>query len=432
MDLYEYQAKERFSRHGVPVAQGQVAATAAEAEAAARRLRGPVVVKAQVLTGGRGKAGGVTPCRSAAEARAAAQRILGMRIGGHRVRAVLVDPAAAIERELYLAVTNDRAARRPLIMASAAGGIDIETVNRETPESILRVHVDPQIGLRDYQIAALASGLARGQGDAGQDTAGQDTAGPDAAGPALPAGLRQPFAALTRALYDCFRASDATLCEINPLAVVRDGDGHALLALDGKMSVDDNALHRQTELESLRDASAEPSGETDARAAGINYVKLDGQIGCMVNGAGLAMATMDLVGHFGAACGIGPANFLDVSGGASAQQVAAGLRIILSDADVRAVLINIFGGITRGDEVARGIMAALAEVPTALPMTIRLAGTNHEEGMRLLADAGLPNVTVAPSLQAAARSAVEAARSAVEAAPSAAVPTQSAVEAGSG
>ena len=409
MDLYEYQAKERFARHGVPIAQGQVAATAAEAEAAAQRLRGPVVVKAQVLTGGRGKAGGVTLCRSAAEARAAAQRILGMRIGGHRVRTVLVDPAAAIERELYLAVTNDRAARRPLIMASAAGGIDIETVNRETPESILRVHVDPQIGLRDYQIAALASGLARGRGDAGPDTAGQG-----GAGPALPAGLRQPFAALTRALYDCFRASDATLCEINPLAVVREGDGHALLALDGKMSVDDNALHRQTELEGLRDASAEPSGETDARAAGINYVKLDGQIGCMVNGAGLAMATMDLVGHFGAAYGIGPANFLDVSGGASAQQVAAGLRIILSDADVRAVLINIFGGITRGDEVARGIMAALAEVPTALPMTIRLAGTNHEEGMRLLADAGLPNVTVAPSLQAAARSAVEAAHSAVE------------------
>ena len=396
MDLYEYQAKERFARCGIPVAQGQVAATAAEAEAAAERLQGPVVVKAQVLTGGRGKAGGVTLCRSAAEARAAAQRILEMRIGGHRVRTVLVDPAAAIERELYLAVTNDRTARRPLIMASAAGGIDIETVNRETPESILRVHVDPQIGLRDYQIAGLISGLA--------------------AGPALPADLRQPFAALTRALYDCFRSSDATLCEINPLAVVREGDGHALRALDGKMSVDDNALFRQTALERLRDKSAEPSGETEARAAGINYVKLDGQIGCMVNGAGLAMATMDLVGHFGAAYGIGPANFLDVSGGASAQQVAAGLRIILSDADVRAVLINIFGGITRGDEVARGIMAALAELPAALPMTIRLAGTNHEEGMRLLAAAALPNVTVAQSLQAAAQSAVEAAHSAIEAA----------------
>ena len=393
MDLHEFQAKECFERHGIPVARGHVATTAAAAAHAAERLGPPVVVKAQVLTGGRGKAGGVKLCRSAAEARAAAQAILGMDIRGHAVRTVLVDPAADIRGELYLAVTNDRAARRPLIMASAAGGMDIETVNSETPEAILRAHVDPQIGLRDYQVAGLASGLAR------------------AAGTALPAGLRQPFAALTRSLYDCFRATDATLCEINPLAVVAEGDAVALRALDGKMSIDDNALFRQGGLAELRDASAEPAGEAEARASGINYVKLDGQIGCMVNGAGLAMATMDLVGHFGGAHGIGPANFLDVSGGASAQQVATGLRIILSDTDVRAVLINIFGGITRGDEVARGIMAALQEVPTALPMTIRLAGTNHEEGMRLLEEAGLANVTVAQSLQAAAQAAVDAARS---------------------
>ena len=393
MDLHEFQAKECFERHGIPVARGQTAATAGQAAEAAERLGPPVVVKAQVLTGGRGKAGGVTLCRSAAEARAAAQEILGMDIRGHTVRTVLVDPAADIRGELYLAVTNDRAARRPLIMASAAGGMDIEAVNRETPESILRTHVDPQIGLRDYQIASLASGLARARGTA------------------LPAGLRHPFAALARSLYDCFRATDATLCEINPLAVVAEDGGLALRALDGKMSIDDNALFRQGGLAELRDASAEPAGEAEARASGINYVKLDGQIGCMVNGAGLAMATMDLVGHFGGAHGIGPANFLDVSGGASAQQVATGLRIILSDASVRAVLINIFGGITRGDEVARGIMAALEEVPTALPMTIRLAGTNHEEGMRLLEEAGLANVTVAQSLQAAAQAAVDAARS---------------------
>ena len=393
MDLHEFQAKECFERHGIPVARGRTAATAAQAAEAAERLGPPVVVKAQVLTGGRGKAGGVTLCRSAAEARAAAQEILGMDIRGHTVRTVLVDPAADIRGELYLAVTNDRAARRPLIMASAAGGMDIEAVNRETPESILRTHVDPQIGLRDYQIASLASGLARARGTA------------------LPAGLRHPFAALARSLYDCFRATDATLCEINPLAVVAENGGLALRALDGKMSIDDNALFRQGGLAELRDASAEPAGEAEARASGINYVKLDGQIGCMVNGAGLAMATMDLVGHFGGAHGIGPANFLDVSGGASAQQVATGLRIILSDASVRAVLINIFGGITRGDEVARGIMAALEEVPTALPMTIRLAGTNHEEGMRLLEEAGLANVTVAQSLQAAAQAAVDAARS---------------------
>ena len=393
MDLHEFQAKECFERHGIPVARGRTAATAAQAAEAAERLGPPVVVKAQVLTGGRGKAGGVKLCRSAAEAHAAAQAILGMDIRGHTVRTVLVDPAADIRGELYLAVTNDRAARRPLIMASAAGGMDIEAVNRETPESILRTHVDPQIGLRDYQIAGLASGLARARGTA------------------LPAGLRHPFAALARSLYDCFRATDATLCEINPLAVVAEDGGVALRALDGKMSIDDNALFRQGGLAELRDASAEPAGEAEARASGINYVKLDGQIGCMVNGAGLAMATMDLVGHFGGAHGIGPANFLDVSGGASAQQVATGLRIILSDASVRAVLINIFGGITRGDEVARGIMAALEEVPTALPMTIRLAGTNHEEGMRLLEAAGLANVTVAQSLQAAAQAAVDAARS---------------------
>ena len=393
MDLHEFQAKECFERHGIPGARGQTAATTAQAAEAAERIRPPVVVKAQVLTGGRGKAGGVKLCRSAAEARAASQEILGMDIRGHTVRTVLVDPAADIRGELYLAVTNDRAARRPLIMASAAGGMDIEAVNRETPESILRTHVDPQIGLRDYQIASLASGLARARGTA------------------LPAGLRHPFAALARSLYDCFRATDATLCEINPLAVVAEDGGVALRALDGKMSIDDNALFRQGGLAELRDASAEPAGETEARASGINYVKLDGQIGCMVNGAGLAMATMDLVGHFGGAHGIGPANFLDVSGGASAQQVATGLRIILSDENVRAVLINIFGGITRGDEVARGIMAALEEVPTELPMTIRLAGTNHEEGMSLLEQAGLPNVTVAQSLQAAAQAAVDAARS---------------------
>ncbi len=393
MDLHEFQAKECFERSGIPVARGQTAATAAEAAHAAERLGPPVVVKAQVLTGGRGKAGGVKLCRSAQEARAAAQAILGMDIRGHAVRTVLVDPAADIRGELYLAVTNDRAARRPLIMASAAGGMDIETVNRETPEAILRTHVDPQIGLRDYQIAGMASGLAH------------------APGTALPADLRQPFAALTRSLYDCFRATDATLCEINPLAIVAEGGALALRALDGKMSIDDNALFRQGGLAELRDASAEPAGETEARASGINYVKLDGQIGCMVNGAGLAMATMDLVGHFGDAHGIGPANFLDVSGGASAEQVATGLRIILSDGNVRAVLINIFGGITRGDEVARGIMAALAEVPTALPLTIRLAGTNHEAGMRLLEQAGLANVTVAQSLQAAAQAAVDAARS---------------------
>lgn len=386
MDLHEYQAKACFSRFGIPVTCGEVATTPEEAERAATRLGLPAVVKAQVLVGGRGKAGGVKLCRSADEVSVAAGAILGMQIRGHTVRTVLVDPAVMIESELYLAVTDDRAAHRPLIMASVAGGMEIEAVNRDTPELILRQHVDPQIGLRDYQIVALASSLK------------------------LPEKLWQPFLELTGALYDCFRSTDATLCEINPLAMVRYGDGLALCALDGKMSIDDNALFRHPDLEELRDISAEPSGEVQAREAGINYVKLDGQIGCMVNGAGLAMATMDLVGYFGDEHGVGPSNFLDVSGGANAEQVATGLRIILADEDVRAVLINIFGGITRGDEVARGIMAALAEVPTVLPITIRLAGTNHEEGMQLLKEAGLANVQVAQSLQAAARGAVDAAR----------------------
>ena len=392
MDLHEHQTKEYFARHGIPVSQGKVATTAEEAHQAAAEMGLPVVVKAQVLSGGRGKAGGVKFCRSEAEAHKAAEDILGMEIRGHVVRKVLVDPAALILGELYLAVTNDRAARRPLIMASSAGGMDIEAVNRETPEMIIRIHVDPQIGLRGYQIASLTSRLA------------------NAPESPLPAELWRPFESLVRALYDCFRSSDATLCEINPLAVIEKDGIPILCALDGKMSIDDNSLLRQGDLASMRDTSAEPSGETEARAVGINYVKLDGQIGCMVNGAGLAMATMDLVGHFGGDYGIRPANFLDVSGGASAQQVATGLRIILSDPSVRAVLINIFGGITRGDEVARGIMEALREVPTTLPITIRLAGTKHEEGMLLLEEAGLANVTVAQSLLVAAQAAVKAAR----------------------
>lgn len=386
MDLHEYQAKARFAQYGIPVARGLVVETISEAEQAAVSLKLPVVVKAQVLIGGRGKAGGIRLCRSAEEVRNAASAIFGMEIRGHKVNTLLVDSAAKIESELYLAVINDRAKRQPLIMASASGGMEIEAVNRETPELILRHHIDPQIGLRDYQIVGTASDLK------------------------LPVKLWKPFLALTRGLYECFRGTDSTLCEVNPLAIVREGEELALCALDGKMSVDDNALFRHPGLEELRDFSAEPSGETQARKAGINYVKLDGQIGCMVNGAGLAMATMDLVGHFGGEYGIRPANFLDVSGGANAEQVATGLRIIMAEKKVSTVLINIFGGITRGDEVARGIIAALAEVPTMLPITIRLAGTNHEEGMLLLKEANFPNVEVAQSLQAAAMAAVDAAR----------------------
>ena len=362
---------------------GEVATSPQEAQAAAERLGTPVVVKAQVLTGGRGKAGGVKLAKSAPEAASHAKAILGMDIKGHTVRQVLLDPAADIRQELYFSFTNDRAARRPLMMASAAGGMDIEEVNRSSPEKIIRVHVDPLLGLRSFQItrAAVALGLD-------------------------PALWRQ-FGGIAANLYRCFRESDATLCEVNPLAVVAVEGEQKLVALDGKMSLDENALFRRQELEKLRDSSADPAEEVEAREAGINYVKLDGQIGCMVNGAGLAMATMDLVGQFGESKGIGPANFLDVSGGANAAQVAAGLRIILSDSNVKAVLINIFGGITRGDEVARGILAALEQVPTQIPLVVRLAGTNHEEGLAIIRDSKLTNVTGAASFQEAARKAVE-------------------------
>ncbi|MEP0763735.1 MAG: ADP-forming succinate--CoA ligase subunit beta, partial [Chloroflexota bacterium] len=280
-----------------------------------------------------------------------------------------------------LGVTNDRAARRPLIMASAEGGMDIEEVNRVSPEKIIREHIDPFLGLRDYQIRNLAYGIE------------------------LPRELWKPFMKIAQALYRCYAESDATLAEINPLII--DGEGQ-LLAVDGKMSIDDNALFRHPDLAELRDTSAEPEAETRARAAGLSYIKLDGTIGCMVNGAGLAMTTMDMTKLFGGA----PANFLDIGGGAKAETVAMALRIILSDPNVKAVLFNIFGGITRCDEVARGILAALAEVPVDLPMVVRLVGTNEEEGRALLDAANIPHMETARTLAEAARKAVEAAQKA--------------------
>lgn len=383
MNLHEYQAKRRFGEFGIPVPVGEVAYTPEEAYQIAQKLGGVTVVKAQVFTGGRGKAGGVKVAKTAEDARQHAQAILGMDIKGHTVHKVLVDPGANIKSELYLAVTNDRAARRPLIMASAEGGMDIEEVNRTMPEKILRVHIDPLLGLRSYQIVEIASGIN------------------------LPRELWKQFTQILQGLYHCFKDSDATLCEINPLAVVEENGEQKLKALDGKMSLDDNGLYRHANLAAQRDTSADPAEEIQAREADLSYVKLDGQIGCMVNGAGLAMATMDLTAHFGEQYGIGPANFLDVAGGADADKVAVALRIILSDPDVKAILINIFGGITRCDEVARGILAALAEVPTNLPMIIRLAGTNQDEGLRILEEANLPNVTGARTLNEAAQLAVE-------------------------
>jgi succinyl-CoA synthetase beta subunit len=376
MKLHEYQSKQIFARYGIPIPRGRIAETAAAARQIAEELGGRAVIKAQVLVGGRGKAGGVRLARDAQEAEQLATQILSMEIKGLPVRKVLVDEAASIEQEIYLGITNDRAARKPVIMASAAGGVEIEEVARQTPEKIIKVHVDPLLGLREYQARDIAVFLD------------------------LPREYWRSFIAITQGLWRAYVENDATLAEINPLVITRD---QRLLALDGKMIIDDNALFRHPDLAEMRDVDEDAPAEVEARKYGLSYIKLDGSIGCMVNGAGLAMATMDIIKYFGGE----PANFLDVGGGASAEKVAAALRIILSDPNVKAVLFNIFGGITRGDVVARGILNALEEVKPRVPMVIRLVGTNAEEGRQMLAQA---NMITAETLAEAAQKAVAAAK----------------------
>jgi len=373
--LHEYQAKQLFGKFGVPVPQGIVVKTSDEAFEAAQKLGGAVVVKAQVHIGGRGKAGGVKVAKSAEEAREHANTILGMDIKGYTVKKVLIDPAADIQNEIYLSVTTDRSAKMPVIIASAAGGVDIEEVAATTPEKIARVHVDPALGLRSFHGTQVARHIE------------------------LPRDLWGQFWKVLKGLYNCYMQSDAELCEINPLVITPDG----LLAVDGKMSIDDNALFRQSEIAELRDTEEEAEAETRAREAGLAYIKLDGEIGCMVNGAGLAMATMDMIKLHGSE----PANFLDIGGGATADKVAEALSIILADPNVKAVLFNIFGGITRGDEVAKGIIEALGKVNTDVPMVARIVGTNAEEGREILADA---DMITAATLNEAAQKAVAAAQ----------------------
>jgi succinyl-CoA synthetase beta subunit len=374
MKLHEYQSKLIFSRYGIPIPKGRVAATATEARQIAEELGGRVVIKSQVLVGGRGKAGGIRVAKSTKEAEEFATQILGMEIKGLPVRKVLVDEAANIDQEIYLGITNDRAARRPVIMASSAGGIEIEEVARTSPEKIIKLHIDPLLGLRDFQARDIAIGID------------------------LPKEYWRQFNEICRGLWRTFIDCDATLAEINPLVILKEKQ---LMALDGKMLVDDNALFRHTDLAEMRDVDEEAPAETEARKYGLTFIKLDGQIGCMVNGAGLAMATMDIVKLFGGE----PANFLDIGGGAGAEKVAAALRIILSDRNVKAILFNVFGGITRCDEVARGILTALKEVKSNIPMVVRLVGTNAEEGRKLLADA---KMITAESLVDAARKVVAA------------------------
>ncbi|MCK6630052.1 MAG: ADP-forming succinate--CoA ligase subunit beta [Anaerolineae bacterium] len=378
MKLHEYQSKRIFAKYGVPIPNGDVATTPAEAHEIAKRLGGPVVIKSQVLVGGRGKAGGIKVAKDAKQAEELARQILGMTIKDIPVEKVLVDEAADIKEEIYLGIVIDRAQRTPVIIASAAGGVEIEEVAKTKPEAIIRLPVDLERGLLDYQARDLAFELGLRRDFIGQ------------------------FVQIVKGLYQAFVDTDASLAEINPLVVTGQ---ERLLGVDGKIVLDDNALFRHPELAELRDIQEEAPAEREARRAGLSYVKLDGEIGCMVNGAGLAMATMDIIKHYGGE----PANFLDVGGGAKAEKVTAALRIILSDPKVKAVLFNIFGGITRCDEVARGILAALEEVKTNVPMVARLVGTNEEEGRRILAEANFPSAT---SLGEAAQKAVALAKGA--------------------
>ena len=376
MKLHEYQSKTIFSKYGIPIPKGRVAATAQEARQVAEELGGRVVIKAQVLVGGRGKAGGVKLAKDPAEAEQLATQILGMEIKGLPVRKVLVDEASAIAQEIYFAITDDRAAKKPVIIASAAGGVDIEEVAATTPEKIIKVHIDPLLGLRDYQARDIAASID------------------------LPRELWRDFSRIASGLWQAYLDTDATLAEINPLVITKD---KRLVALDGKMMIDDNSLFRHMDLAEIRDIDEEAPAETEARRHGLSFIKLDGDIGCMVNGAGLAMTSMDIVKLFGGE----PANFLDVGGGAGADKVAAAMRIILSDPNVKAVLFNIFGGITRCDEVARGILVAMDEVKPKVPMVVRLVGTNAEEGRKLLENA---NMITAETLADAAKKAVAAAK----------------------
>ena len=378
MKLHEYQSKRIFAEYGVPIPNGEVATSSDQAREIARKLGGPVVIKSQVLVGGRGKAGGVKVAKNADEAEALADQILGMDIKGLTVEKVLVDEAANIKEEVYLGIVIDRALQKPVIIASAEGGVEIEEVAKTNPDAIKRLPVDPQIGLMDYHARNLAFDLGLKRVYVGQ------------------------FMQILKGLYQAFVNTDASLAEINPLVVV---EGEKLLAVDGKILLDDNALYRHADLAEMRDVQEETPSEREARLAGLSYVKLDGEIGCMVNGAGLAMATMDIVKYYGGA----PANFLDIGGGAKSDKVAAALRIILSDPKVKAVLFNIFGGSTRCDEWARGILEALKEVDTQVPMVARLVGTNDEEGRQILAEANFPS---ASSLGEAAKKAVELAKGA--------------------
>jgi succinyl-CoA synthetase beta subunit len=378
VDLYEHQGKELFRRHGIPVSEGRVAATPDEARSAAESLGGEqVVVKAQVLTGGRGKAGGIKLADSPEEAQEHAQAILGLDISGHVVRRLWIEQASDIAKEYYLSVTFDRGEKKPLFMLTTEGGVDIEEVAATNPGALARLHIDPLVGFQPFQARRLLFG-------AGIDDPSE----------------QKQIAAILEKLYEAFVQEDAMLCEINPLIVEPQG---RVKALDSKFTVDDNALYRHPDVAEMRDLDAYPAEERAAREKGVTYVKLDGEVGILGNGAGLVMSTLDVIAQAGGR----PANFCDLGGGGDAEGVVDALEVITADPQVQSILFNIFGGITRCDEVARGILAALGRLEISVPIVVRLDGTNAAEGRALLAEAAPSNLHVEETMLAAARRAVE-------------------------
>jgi succinyl-CoA synthetase beta subunit len=376
VNIHEYQAKEILRGYGVPIPPGDVASTAAEAEQIARRIGRTVVVKAQVHAGGRGKAGGVKLAKTPEEAREVASKILGMQIKGLTVQKVLVTDAADIASEAYVGIILDRASKKPVFMVSPAGGIDIEEVAAKTPEKIMRLPIDTRYGLMPFQAMELGFFLY-----------------PDAA-------KARAAAKIMQQLYRAFMDNGASLAEINPLVVTPNGD---VIALDAKMSIDDNELDRLPKIAALRDESAEEPSEVQARNANLTFIKLDGNVGCVVNGAGLAMATMDLVKFYGGE----PANFLDIGGSSNPEKVVNALKIITADPNVKAILFNIFGGITRTDDVANGIVTATKQNPLKVPIVIRLTGTNEEIAMKILTENGF---SASSDMDEAVQKAVELAK----------------------
>jgi len=376
MRIQEYQSKQIFLKFGIPIPRGQLASNSKVVRQIVEEIGDDVVIKAQVPVGGRGRAGGVRLAKSPEEAESLATQILGMTIKNIPVHKVLIDEAIKIKQEIYLGITIDRSLSCPVMIASGQGGMDIEEVAKKTPEKVIISAINPLLGLREYQIRDVALSTD------------------------LPKNYWRMFQDIANGLWNTFIYNDATMVEINPLVITEE---NKLVALDGKLEIDDNALFRHPDLAELRDLDFENPGETEARKYGLTYIKMNGDIGCLVNGAGLAMATMDMIDRFGGS----PANFLDIGGGANSEKVSAALKIILGDPKVKSILINIYGGITRCDEVAKGIIDALNSIKTKKPIVIRLKGTNAQDGQQLLKDANLVSI---PSFSMAAQEVINRAK----------------------